>query len=621
MPKINKEYLRYDAFSIKKLIEQKLSENKNYTDQIYPGSDLSVFIDIVANSFQVLQYYINQAGSESIGTDSQFYENLNRIVKFLDYHPAGYTTSLVDAVLSGVPEELNNSILPAYSTITLSRTDRNGYPVTFSTTDFYYVYDDETIENSSASNKIPMYNGKWVMYESPFIAEGIPYETLLLNNLFSDSDSNNYTAYPFVHAFIKRGEQWMIFKPAPTSLFINTESQRVYDSNEKVFELRLNEYKQVELKFGDGIYAQKLKAGDVVYVAYLRSNGPDGVITAETFDNENLVTNIAGFDDNILQEILQLENSNLINDDNFNITTNIVANNYTSSSDPIEEESIEQIKEFAPKAFRAGGRLVTADDYDYFIRSNYLKDIVDVKIMNNWTYLKEFLRWLYMKGLELHYDGGYYLGNSLKFRYGYEYADSCDFNNIYCWMKMKSGFAIPKSEILQRIQSIKSLTGEIVFLDPILINFVPCAYDNIYDINNWDPNNENYIEIELTTTTMESPQRIRNRINNEIINYFSAENQKLGSLIDFDKLHSNLLSIDGISRIRTVFNDGIKIVRVNGLSFCYWSSNIVNGEDKELTQGTIHLENFMFPQLLESTLKDRIRVVTESAYNGNEVEF
>jgi len=603
MPKINKDYLRFDAFSIKKLIEQKLSENTNYTDQIYPGSDLSIFIDIVSNAYQVLTYYINQGGSEAIATDSQFYENINRIVKFLDYHPNGYTTSIVDAVLSGVTADLNNNIIPAYTTVALSEADEKGDPITFSTVDYFYVYDDSTIENSSASNEIPFYNGKWTIYEAPFVAEGIPYETLLLNNLFSDTDGKNYTAFPYIHAFVKRGDNWEIFKPSPTSLFINTETQRVYNSNEKVFELRLNEYKQVELKFGDGIYAQKLQEGDTIYVAYLKSNGPEVSVTSNTFENENLVSGITGFDNTILQEILQLEFSNLVNDSgDFTIDGDIVANNFSSSSDPVEEESVESIKEFAPKAFRAGGRLVTAQDYDYFIRSNYYKDVVDVKVHNNWSYLKEFLRWLYNAGTTLHQDGGHFLGNSLKFRYGYNWADSCDFNNIYIWTQMKSGFAIPKAEMLRRIQTIKGLTGEIVFLDPILVNFVPCAYDNYYDTSNWDPSYENYIEIELTTTTIESPQRLRSKINNAIVDYFATKNQTLGSLVDLDALHSKLLEFDGVNRIRTIFNNGTDIVAVNGLRFMRWSANVLEGEDK-------------------ATLKDRIKVITESAYQSNEVEY
>ena len=40
-------------------------------------------------------------------------------------------------------------------------------------------------------------------------------------------------------------------------------------------------------------------------------------------------------------------------------------------------------------------------------------------------------------------------------------------------MQMKSGFAIPKTEMLKRIQTVKSLTGEVVFLDPVMVNFIP----------------------------------------------------------------------------------------------------------------------------------------------------
>ena len=125
----------------------------------------------------------------------------------------------------------------------------------------------------------------------------------------------------------------------------------------------------------------------------------------------------------------------------------------------------------------------------------------------------------------------------------------------------------------------------------------------------------------MTTTTVESPQRIRSKVNNIIVDYFATKNQKLGTVVDLDKLHSSILNLDGVSRIRTVFDDGNNINTVNGLRFAKWSSTILEGSDKELSSGTVKLENFMFPQLLETTLKDRIKIITESAYQTNEVEY
>lgn len=623
--KYNTNYLRFDALSIKKLIEQKLSEDTNFTDFIYPGSDLSIVVDLISNAFQVLQYYVNQAGSESIATGTQFYENINRIVKFLDYHPNGYITPVVEGIVSGVPTSADNQILPPYTRVDTGLKDTKGDPVYYSTTDFYYLYDDNNVDAGIGDNDITLYNGRWRMYEIPLVSEGIPYETFTLESLYSDSERESYIAYPYIHAFVKRVvddvETWKIFKPATNSLFINREEERVYDSDEKVFELRLNEYKQIELKFGDGIYAQQLEEGDVLYIAYLKSNGSDGRIDANVIDNSTLTTQIAGFNTTTLEDILADEYGNLINDDDFNINTNIKVNNISSSSDAVKEETVDQIKQYAPHDFKAGGRLLTADDFEYYIKSKYYKDVIDVKAQNNWTYLKTFMAWLYNAGIRYNNDSSTYLSNSLKSRYGYEYTDSCDFNNVYLWMQMKAGFNIPRTEILKNVQSVKTLTSEVVLLDPIQVNFVPCAYDNGYSISDWDSAYNNYLEIELVNNTTESPAKIRGHINQIILDYFAGKNQTLGSIIDFNQIQTDILSLNGVNRIRTVYKNGTNEVIVDGLKFMKWSATILEGADKELVNGSFKLHDFMFPNSLETSLINRIKVITESAYQTNEVEY
>lgn len=59
------------------------------------------------------------------------------------------------------------------------------------------------------------------------------------------------------------------------------------------------------------------------------------------------------------------------------------------------EEDVDTIRENAPNWFKTGNRLITAADYEYYIKNSYPSDIVDVKCMNNWEYVALFYRWLY----------------------------------------------------------------------------------------------------------------------------------------------------------------------------------------------------------------------------------
>ena len=42
------DFLRFSAYQIKDLITRKLSEDTNFTDQVYEGSNLAILIDIVS---------------------------------------------------------------------------------------------------------------------------------------------------------------------------------------------------------------------------------------------------------------------------------------------------------------------------------------------------------------------------------------------------------------------------------------------------------------------------------------------------------------------------------------------------------------------------------------------
>ena len=89
----SKAYTTFDAQSLKQVIIQRLQEEGSFTDQVYEGSNMSAFIDVIAYSYHILIYYLNRTSAESIFSESAIYENINRIVKLINYSPVGYQTS------------------------------------------------------------------------------------------------------------------------------------------------------------------------------------------------------------------------------------------------------------------------------------------------------------------------------------------------------------------------------------------------------------------------------------------------------------------------------------------------------------------------------------------------
>ena len=88
-------YVAFDATTLKDFIIQRLNENEKFTDQNYEGSNLAAVIDIIAYSYHVLLFYLNNTAAEVDFNQATLYENMNRIVKLIGYKPTGKQTSIV----------------------------------------------------------------------------------------------------------------------------------------------------------------------------------------------------------------------------------------------------------------------------------------------------------------------------------------------------------------------------------------------------------------------------------------------------------------------------------------------------------------------------------------------
>ena len=72
------EYVAFDAVSLRDFIRQRLTDSGLFTDQYFEGSNIAAINNIVAYSFHTLMYYLNQTSTESMFSESQIYENINR---------------------------------------------------------------------------------------------------------------------------------------------------------------------------------------------------------------------------------------------------------------------------------------------------------------------------------------------------------------------------------------------------------------------------------------------------------------------------------------------------------------------------------------------------------------
>jgi hypothetical protein len=629
MANYNTDYLKFDAISIKNSIIQHLSNNTNFTAQIYEGSNLTALIDTFSHLFEVLMYYINTGSSEAIFEDARLYENVNRIVKMLGYNPLGGLSSKTTVSFENV-ESVSGTIfdddsaqkeIPKYSKIDTGKTDSNGNPIYYSSISRLFVSD---VNPASDVNTFTAVNGEWRAYERTFRSNGEPFEEYVLDAIPLDVEDNpHYVAHPYIDVYVKTtdpdtGEALFDQYDAITVGTIFGTPDTILGPDTKKFELRINEDKEYVVKFGDGIHGKRLSQGDEIYVIYLEGNGSEGTIGIETINAPGVVSwGIAGLDETTFLALLGLEPSDvsfLVSDTEMD---NLLFKNITASTTYTQTENVESIKTNAPHWFKSGGNLITKTDYEQFILAYHSSDVYDVLVMNNWDYLSKFYKWLDTYG-------------ALKIdirNHGYEYVDSCDFNNVYIWLKYKY---TELNEVLvqEEMQGLKTLTAEPKLQTALDSKLIPCltfdtdptiatGYDNLrYSITDWDPDIENWIEIIKDKNTFMSAEKIRSQVISTIKDFFAPTKNLIGGELNINTLYDLLQSISGVQQVRTAFkatsDPNSATQYLNSLSFAKWTPIIISGKDVEIVKGTVKLEDFQFPVLVESDLSSRIKIVAES---------
>ena len=257
-------YVAFDAISLKDLIIERMNQQQVFTDQNYEGSNLSAIIDIVAYSYHVLIYYLNKNSSESNFSQAELYENINQIVKSIDYNPTGpQTSNLSFEATANANLATNLYTIPRYSYFTFSGTS-------FSfTEDVSFQKSLNGIEAlTNLQNNTLLYNGQFVefpVFEA--IGENNEVATLAATNLNDNFyiDNNSIDVYVKPVGLNSTWEKWS----RSASLYLESGSAKKYS-------VRFNEEERYEIKFGNNVNGKKLNAGDLVQIYYLKSDGLEG---------------------------------------------------------------------------------------------------------------------------------------------------------------------------------------------------------------------------------------------------------------------------------------------------------------------------------------------------------
>lgn len=607
-------YAAFDAANLKTLMIQRLNDGGVFTDQIYEGSNFNTLLDIIAYSYNVLLFYLNKTASESNYSQAQIYENMNRIVKALNYNPVG-NQSAVLSFNAIAPSTLPQGVysIPRYSYFTA-----NGINYSFTQDTTFIKTSDGEEELVQLNNSALLYQGTFTPYP-PYIANGSPFEEFSLavnteNSLPEIIDHSN------VHVYV-------LDKSGTYTEWKRTESLYLEPAGGKAYECRLNENQRYVIKFGNNVNGKQLDPGNVVTVFYLKSDGVGGEIGPGVLDGNSLfLYNAPAFTqvfNDVKQDLTYLTSTQ---------ATALKFTNPTASTAFAPLEDVTSIRANAANTFKTQYRLVTTSDFEVFIKNNFSNIVNDVKVVNNWDYLAEHVRYLYNIGLKAPNADSRVLFNQVTF------SDSCDFNNIYVYVvpklqqnsnnQLKNNFAGTglKDLIIDKIQDLKLTTAEVVLMDPVYVA-IGIGIASNEEVNNSLLTPEIILETKLiigrAPNSVLSENEVKTQTAAVFRKYFDVSVVKLGQTIDLDDLTAQILRIPGVTSISTSrTTNGVTIQR-SGIGMMMFNPVYSDpGEDISIVNQSIILPYFKIPYLYNSNnLINNIEVVTPDIQGASLREY
>lgn len=604
-------YAAFDATSLKALMQQRLLENGTFTDQVFEGSNFNNLLDVIAYSYNVLLFYLNQTSNESLFSNVQLYENMNKIVKLLNYKPIGNLTSVLsfearanDALSVGV------YTIPRFSYFTIN--------------DIYYSFNRDLtfVKSTSGAEDLTELSEYSILYQGRFIeypitiSSGEKFEEISIVSV--DEDGNNEQIdHNNIFVFIRDGlGLWREWKRVD-NIFLER-------GNSEVFEVRFNENQRYTIKFGNDVTGKKLTAGNLISIYYLSTDKSIGQIGPNTLDGNQLYFfNTEQY--NTILDSVRGPQSRLISLEEVN---NIEFTNSSSSTNSTDLETVEQIRKNAPNFFKQQGRLVTVDDIESYLKINFNNILSDVVVVNNWEYLDEHVRYLYNIGLKQPNLDSRVLLNQVN------YADSCNFNNLYIYVVPKilktnnfsydKGYLGPglKDYILNSLEPYKLSTIELVCQDPVYFafGFGAATQDEIFNKKlSLDIVNQTKLVLGKSNKSGLSNSEIIRQAKNIFTEYFSFNNVKLGQIVDIQNLTQKLLNVDGIENFSTVRNG----VSLPGLSLLAFNPVYSNGnEDIQIVTQNIKLPYFKIPYWYDySILDSQFEILPADVLTSNVREY
>ena len=326
-----------DFDQIKSSLRQYLKANSNFTDYDFEGSNLSTIIDLLAYNTYISSYNANMVSNEIFIDSATLRENVVSLARNIGYTPRSKTAA--KAIISFLVNTTSFTTNPV--TLTLKK----GIVATSAS-----VFGSESYAFAIPSDvTVPVVNGIATfsdveIYEGTFLTSNFTVSALnpappskyILENPNIDTSTIQVTVRDTEASTTSRK---YVFSD---TLIDITSTSRVYFIQEI-------EDQRYELLFGDGAFGEKLDPLNYIDVSYITTNGAAANGVSSFSFNGRIVDN----------------NNGLVNSGISIITTD------SESLGGKDIESIDSIKNYAPKKYSTQNRAVTSADFEAIIPQIY----------------------------------------------------------------------------------------------------------------------------------------------------------------------------------------------------------------------------------------------------------
>jgi hypothetical protein len=327
-------FTNLDFDQIKSTIREYLRANSNFTDYDFEGSNLSTLIDVLAYNTYITSYNANMISNEVFIDSATLRENVVSLARNIGYTPKSRTSSR-----ARISFFIDTS---SFSTNPISITLKKGLVCTsnaFGNQSYTFsILEDITVpvvNDIALFENVEIIEGTYIT-QSFTVDSNNPNQRYILSN--ANIDTNTITVS------VRDTETCTV-----TRKFILSNNLFDVTPRSKVFFIQEIEDQRYELIFGDDIFGKKLDNLNVINTSYVISNGESG--------NGISAFNFVGS----------------LSDNNGRIVTNGVSliTTVSPSQSGSEIESVNSIRNYAPRIYSSQNRAVTANDYEALIPRIY----------------------------------------------------------------------------------------------------------------------------------------------------------------------------------------------------------------------------------------------------------